>query len=177
MVLGVDRDEQVALAQLPFVLLRLVLRDAHSDERAGEPADRSAGRCAGECGQDRAGRDERAEAGDRERADADEPASEPAEDAAGRTAGRRSFGRLGVLLVGEIAASAAVREQHGDVRAREPRGSQAIHDAHCSHFVTNDADDGAVHRSLPGWVCLGFLVSYAQSLATSSWSSMRALPA
>src|SRR5690242_5802491 len=80
-ILRVDRDQDVAAADLALVTLRLVLGDTHPDERTDEPARRSTDRRAAERGHDRSSGDERAETRYRERADADEPAGDAAEHA------------------------------------------------------------------------------------------------
>ena len=45
-----------------------------------------------------------------------------------RCAGRGAFGRLGVLLVGEVARARLVGEQHGDVVAGKAGRLEIVHD-------------------------------------------------
>lgn len=128
-VFRVDGDQDVAALDLAFVTLGFKFRDAHSDERARNAAHRAAEGRAAEGRHDRAGRNERAHAGNRQRANARQPAQRPAEDAAGNAAGRRAFRRLGVLFVREILRARLIGEQHGDVVVGEVRSLQVVHDA------------------------------------------------
>src|SRR4051812_2523614 len=81
-ILGMDGDEDVPFADLAFVLLGFVFRNAESDQRSCQAANGCTEGCSAERCHDRTGRDEWADSGDRERADADQPAKSAAENSA-----------------------------------------------------------------------------------------------
>src|SRR6185503_254339 len=98
-----------------LVLLGLQLRNAVADECAGETTGRSTDRSSAQQPHDRACRDERADAGNRQAPDACEPSESATEETAGPCAGRGAFRRLRPLLVCEIPCPLLVGEQRRDV--------------------------------------------------------------
>ena len=111
-VFGVDRNQDVAVFDLSFVLLGFVFRDPESNQRSGQSANGSACSRAAQRRQDRTSRDQRSYTGNRERPDSHQPAQHSRGESAGDRAGSRSFGCLGVMLVREVSRSCAIRQQH-----------------------------------------------------------------
>ena len=85
-----------------------------------DSADCAADGAAGQRRHDRPRCDERAKAGNRQRADAGQPAERSADDRAGAAARRGALGRLRALHVREVLAADVCRKQHGDVGVAEP---------------------------------------------------------
>src|ERR1700687_4482501 len=77
---------------------------------------------------DGTGSDERADAGNRERADSNQPAQPAAQHAARSRSGRSAFGCLRVLLMGEVASARLVRKQHRNVVPGESCRFELIRD-------------------------------------------------
>src|SRR5437868_6598934 len=86
-----------ASSQLALVALHLVLGDPEADERAGQAAHGGADGRPAERRQDGSRGDERADAGNGQRADASEPSERAADDTAGGRTRRSAFRRLRVL--------------------------------------------------------------------------------
>lgn len=125
-ILGVNRDEHIALTQLVLVATRLDFRNAQTDEAAGETADRGADGGAAESRHDRARRDERTDAGDGQGPNARKPAEGSPNQATNAGTGGGAFRSLGVHFVGKIAAGAVICEQGRDIVAGETSRPQII---------------------------------------------------
>ncbi|HSS07783.1 MAG TPA: hypothetical protein VLK83_11690 [Rhodanobacteraceae bacterium] len=118
-VFRVHGNQDVPRANLRVVAFGFELGNSHADE----PADHATGRCSDssspERGHDRTGGNERADTGNRERADASQP-TYGGTDTQTRDATRGcAFGRLGVVLVREILGAAFVGQQRRDVVVAE----------------------------------------------------------
>src|SRR5262249_54015707 len=169
-VLGVHRDQDVAVAKLALVDLRLVFGDTVADQRPGDAADGGSGSHAGERGQDRTSSDQGPHARDGERPDTCQPPQRAPEHASGGRAGRRTLRSLRLLPVREVPGPFTVGEQHGDVRARKPCGLELPDDLGRLALRLCYAYYCALH------VYPRFL-DVRQSVAlTSSWSSTLVTP-
>src|SRR6202011_3439837 len=122
-----------------FVALGFVLRNSKSDKGANKTADSAAGAKSREHPHDGTGRNERAQAGDSQRADAGEPAQRSTDYRARTGSSSRALGSLGALLMGEILGSHIVRQQHRDVRVTETVHLQCVHCVLDRHSVGIDS--------------------------------------
>src|ERR1022692_3387914 len=120
------RQQNTALFDSAFVPLGLILRHAHTDECADQSADRAANSQAGQGSHNRAGRNERTEARNRQCADTDQQSQGAAHYAPGSHASGRSLGRLRVLLMSELLRALVVGQEHRNVVVREPRRDDLV---------------------------------------------------
>src|ERR1017187_9735464 len=120
------RQQNTAPFDSAFVPLGLILRDAHTDECADQSADRAANSQAGQGSHNRAGRNERTEARNRQCADTDQQSQGAAHYPPGSHASGRSLGRLRVLLMSELLRALVVGQEHRNVVVREPRRNDLV---------------------------------------------------
>lgn len=127
-VLGMNRQQNVAVLNLSFVAFRLVLGNAKADEGPGQSSDGcdSGGACQ-RC-HDRTGCDEYSESRNRKRTDPDHPAERAAKNCAAAGTRRRTFRSLGMLFVGEVFGALPVGKKHRHVVGRESGRFQIICD-------------------------------------------------
>src|SRR6185436_11679446 len=90
---------------------------------------------------ERAGCDERADARNGQGADANEPAERPSQHATRGATGRSALGRLGAVLVREVAARSLVGEEDRDVVVREPGILELVDDPRGLRGIARDAEN------------------------------------
>src|SRR4029453_6731439 len=90
-IVGVNREQDSAGSNTALVPLRLVFRNAQSDQGSGDAANGAECPDPGEGGDDRTGGQKRSNAGNRDRADASKPSQGSSEDRARTGAGRNAF--------------------------------------------------------------------------------------
>ena len=123
-------------------MLGFKFRNAHADQGAGDATDGCANGRTTECCHDRAGRNERANARNGQRADS----SQQTQYATGYTpcagADGGAFRGFGVVLVRKITAAGFVRKQHGHVAGWNAGFIQTLNDGFSLGFGIGETDNG-----------------------------------
>ena len=116
---------------MPFVSLRLVLWNAHPNERANQTADRAAHSEAGKSGHNRTGCNKRTDSGNRKSADPSQQAKSSTNRSTCSNAGSGTFWRLCILLMSKIFGALVFREQNRDIVTGEVGGQQVVDASLC----------------------------------------------